>query len=226
MIRSAPLLAALALGVRLAAQAPEEHAGHAEQLGRVRFATSCRGVAQRGVEHGVAYLHSFWYEKATEAFNAAAAADSSCAMAFWGQAMSLLHPLWTPPPPADAQVATLAIDGGRSRARTARERDYLEAIRAYYADYDRTDPTARLVRYATAMDGVRRHNPSDPEAAIFYALALIALGPAHPPRGPGGGFFPPPPLAPRGTANPPQHDVHVQEAPPLDPRPLVPAGAA
>jgi tetratricopeptide (TPR) repeat protein len=136
-------------------------------------------VAQRGVEHGVAYLHSFWYEKATEAFNAAAAADSSCAMAFWGQAMSLLHPLWTPPPPADAQVATLAIDRGLSRARTARERDYLEAIRAYYADYDRTDPTARLVRYATAMDGVRRHNPSDPEAAIFYALALIALGQAN-----------------------------------------------
>src|ERR1043166_5544169 len=101
MIRSAPLLAALALGARLAAQAPEEHGGHAEQLGRVRSATSCRGVAQRGVEHGVAYLHSFWYERATEAFNAAAAADSSCAMAFWGQAMSLLHPLWTPPAPAD-----------------------------------------------------------------------------------------------------------------------------
>jgi hypothetical protein len=179
MIRSPPLLAALALAVPLAAQAPAVHGGHAEQLGRVRFATSCRGVAERGVEQGVAYLHSFWYEKATEAFNAAAAADSSCAMAFWGQAMSLLHPLWTPPSPADAQVATLAIDRGLSRARTARERDYLEAIRAYYADYDRTDPTARLVRYATAMDSVRRHSPSDPEAAIFYALALIAVGQAN-----------------------------------------------
>src|SRR6266516_1396463 len=139
----------------LAAQLPEGHGGHAEQLGRVRFPTSCRGAAQRGVEQGVAYLHSFWYEKATEAFNAAAAADSSCAMAFWGQAMSLLHPLWTPPAPADAQLAMLAIDRGLSRARTARERDYLGAIRAYYADYDRTDPTTRLVRYATAMDRVR-----------------------------------------------------------------------
>src|ERR1041385_2240356 len=143
MIRSAPLLAALALGVRLAAQAPEEHGGHAEQLGRVRFATSCRGVAQRGVEHGVAYLHSFWYEKATEAFNAAAAADSSCAMAFWGQAMSLLHPLWTPPSSADARVAISAIDRGLAAGKTTRERDYLRAIRAYYADYDRTDPRAR-----------------------------------------------------------------------------------
>src|SRR6266700_1598534 len=178
MLRSLPPLAALALAVPLAAQLPEGHGGHAEQLGRVRFPTSCRGAAQRGVEHGVAYLHSFWYEKATEAFNAAAAADSTCAMAFWGQAMSLLHPLWTPPAPADAHVAMLAIDRGLSRARTARERDYLGAIRAYYADYDRTDPTTRLVRYATAMDRVRRHSPKDPEAAIFYALALIAVGQA------------------------------------------------
>ncbi len=179
MLRSLPPLAALALAVPLAAQLPEGHGGHAEQLGRVRFPTSCHGAAQRGVEQGVAYLHSFWYEKATEAFNAAAAADSSCAMAFWGQAMSLLHPLWTPPAPADAQVAMLAIDRGLSRARTARERDYLGAIRAYYADYDRTDPTTRLVRYATAMDRVRRQSPSDGEAAIFYALALIAVGQAN-----------------------------------------------
>lgn len=179
MRRSLPPLAALALAVPLAAQLPEQHGGHAEQLGRVRFTTSCRSIAQRGVEHGVAYLHSFWYEKATEAFTAAAAADSSCAMAFWGQAMSLLHPLWTPPSAADAQAALRAIDRGLARAKTARERDYLDAIRAYYADYDRTDPTARLVRYATAMDSVRRHSPSDREAAIFYALALIAVGQAN-----------------------------------------------
>ena len=183
MIRSIPGLAALAstlaFGVSLAAQMPEEHGGHAEQLGRVRFVTSCRGAAQSGVEHGVAYLHSFWYERAAEAFNAAAAADSTCAMAFWGQAMSLLHPLWTPPSSADARVAIIAIDRGLAEAKTTRDRDYLGAIRAYYADYDRTDPKARLLRYALAMDSVRRHSPTDREAAIFYALALIAVGQAN-----------------------------------------------
>ena len=179
MIRSLSALAALVLAVPLAAQLPDQHGGHAEQLGRVRFATSCRGAGQLEVERGVAYLHSFWYEKAAAAFNAAAAADSSCAMAFWGQAMSLLHPLWTPPSASDAQAAMRAIERGLARAKTARERDYLDAIRAYYADYDRTDPTARLVRYATAMDSVRRHSPSDREAAIFYALALIAVGQAN-----------------------------------------------
>src|SRR5947207_13124551 len=183
MIRLIPTLAALAstlaLTVSLAAQMPEEHGGHAEHLGRVRFATSCRGAAQSGVEHAVAYLHSFWYEQAADAFTAAAAADSSCAMAFWGQAMSLLHPLWTPPSAADARVAILAIDHGLTQAKTARERDYLGAIRAYYADYDRTDPGTRPGRYAAAMDSVQRRNPSDREAAIFYALALIAVGQAN-----------------------------------------------
>src|SRR5213082_1916861 len=179
--RSIPGLALLAsaLAVPLAAQGPEEHGGHGERLGHVRFATSCRGAAQSGVEHAVVYLHSFWYEQAADAFTAAAAADSSCAMAFWGQAMSLLHPLWTPPSTADARVAILAIDHGLAQAKTARERDYLGAIRAYYAEYDRTDPGTRLGRYAAAMDTVRRRNPSDREAAIFYALALIAVGQAN-----------------------------------------------
>src|SRR5947209_13284667 len=179
MARLIPTLAALVVAVPLAAQAPGEHDGHGQQLGRVRFATSCDAAAGTEVERGVAYLHSFWYEKAAEAFTAAAAADSTCAMAFWGQAMSLLHPLWTPPSSADAQVATRAVDRGLAEAKTTRERDYLGAIRAYYADYDRTDPTTRLLRYAQAMDSVRRRSPSDREAAIFYALALIAVGQAN-----------------------------------------------
>ena len=183
MIRPIPglvhLASTVACAVSLVAQMPEEHGGHAERLGRIRFATSCRGAAQSGVEHGVAYLHSFWYEKAVETFRAAAAEDSTCAMAFWGQAMSLLHPLWTPPSSADAQVAMTAIDRGLAQARTARERGYLGAIRAYYADYDQTDPKTRLVRYAQAMDAVRRRSPSDSEATIFYALSLIAVGQAN-----------------------------------------------
>src|SRR2546429_6845626 len=147
MIRSLPTLAALApplaFAVPLATQRPEEHGGHAEQLGRVRFTTTCRGAARSGVEHGVAYLHSFWYEKAAEAFTAAAAADSSCAMAFWGQAMSLLHPLWTPPSTADARGAIVAIDRALAAAKSPRQLAYLSAIRSYYADYHESAPTTQ-----------------------------------------------------------------------------------
>src|SRR5207253_4921285 len=64
-------------------------------------------------------------------------------------------------------------------ARTPRERDYLAAIRTYYAAYGERDHEARLAAYAEAMDGVRRRHPRDREAAIFYALSLIALAQAN-----------------------------------------------
>src|SRR2546430_7169608 len=50
--------------------------------------------------------------------------------------------------------------------------------RGGHAEYDGTDPTTRRLRYTLAMDTVRRDSPSDREAAIFYALALIAVGQA------------------------------------------------
>ena len=175
MTRSIPTLAALVVAVPLAAQAPGEHNGHAQQqLGRVRFATSCRGAAGTEVERGVAYLHSFWYEKAAETFTAAAARDSGCAMAFWGQAMSLLHPLWTPPSSIDARAALGAIARGLARATTTRERGYLDAIRAYYADYDRTDSKARLVRYALAMDAELAGDMATAVARYREFLSLMA----------------------------------------------------
>src|SRR5205823_3796179 len=115
-----------------------------------------------------------WYEKAGETFVAAAATDLGCAMAFWGQAMTLLHPLWTPPSSADARAALGAIDRGLARARTTRERGYLDAIRAYYADYDRTDWKARLVRYALAMDAELAGDMATAVARYREFLSLMA----------------------------------------------------
>src|SRR5437762_13138471 len=93
-------LAALTLAAAgLPAQAVHEHGGHREALGRVTFPTSCRAEAQRRFERGVALLHSFLYERASETFKDVIAADSTCALGYWGQAMSLVHPLLMPPSP-------------------------------------------------------------------------------------------------------------------------------
>lgn len=170
-------LGAAAVGP-LAAQ--EAHQHHGEQLGRVRFQTSCRADVRDRFERGVALLHSFWYEKAADTFQEVVAADSTCAMGYWGQAMAVLHPLWTPPSQSDLAAGLAAAERGLTLAKTPRERDYLGAIRAYYADYASRDANARLAAYADAMEGVQRRNPRDREAAIFFALALIAVGQANP----------------------------------------------
>ena len=68
-----------------------------EKLGRISFPISCSPAAQAEFNRAVAMLHSFWYEKATESFPEVAKRDASCAMAYWGVAMSLYHPLWEKP---------------------------------------------------------------------------------------------------------------------------------
>src|SRR2546428_2077316 len=167
------------LGVvgRLAAQEPHPH--QAEALGRVVFRVSCTPEAQTRFERAVALLHSFWYERAGAPFREAVVAGTACAMGYWGQAMSLFHPLWTPPIGVDLAAGLAASERGLALARTPRERDYLAAIRTYYAAYGERDHEARLAAYAEAMDGVRRRHPRDREAAIFYALSLIALAQAN-----------------------------------------------
>src|SRR6185437_14533878 len=64
------------------------HQPPADHLGRVHFATSCDAHAAPTFDHAVALLHSFEFGAAIRSFDDVIAADSSCAMAWWGIAMS------------------------------------------------------------------------------------------------------------------------------------------
>jgi len=65
-----------------------------------------------------------------------------------------------------------AIDKGLALpAKSQRERDYLEAIAAFYGR-DRAPFRVRAVRYEEAMEKLAAKYPEDKEASIFYALAL------------------------------------------------------
>ena len=163
------------------AQAGHDHTGPApERLGHVDFASGCHARVQARFERGVALLHSFWYEEAGRAFGEVAAADSTCALAYWGRAMSMLHPLWTPPTPEERIQALADAERSVRLSRPGtRPRDYADAIAAYYRG-DTVDAAARLLAYERAMAGVARRRPADEEARIFHALALIALGQLHP----------------------------------------------
>ena len=148
-------------------------------MGRLSFPSSCSAAAQPVFERGVAMLHSFWFDQAQRTFQEAAAADPGCAMAHWGEAMTLLGNPFTGVSPAEPQLraalaaARAAVDG----ARTPRERAYAEAVLALYQDYATVDHRTRLRAHEDAMRRVREAHPDDPEAAIFYARAVIANAP-------------------------------------------------
>ena len=98
-------------------------------------------------------------------------------MGYWGIAMSNYHPIWVPPNAAELQKGSAAIEKAKSvGARTGRERDYIAAIEVFYKVADKLDHRTRTFAYSESMERLYRRHPSDREAGIFYALALIAKG--------------------------------------------------
>jgi hypothetical protein len=151
----------------------EHPAGEPEKLGKVNFPVSCDAGLQLQFNRAVAMLHSFWYEKANEEFAAVSKKDPACGMAYWGIAMTLYHPIWEAPGPAALKQGSEAVAKAKSAApKTERERDYISAIETFYKDSDKLDHHTRALAYEKAMEQLHARYPDDPEAAIFYALAL------------------------------------------------------
>ncbi|HEX6367340.1 MAG TPA: tetratricopeptide repeat protein [Longimicrobium sp.] len=178
-ILSVPIVLALAA---LPAEGQGEHAHAAGSamggLGEVVFPTSGSAQAQAAFIRGVALMHSFEYPAAKTAFEEAQRLEPAFAMAYWGEAMTYNHPIWMEQDSAAARAA-LARLGATPRERavkapTERERDWLAALEVLYGPGSKP---SRDSAYAGAMQRVFEKYPDDPEAAVFYALAL--LGTAH-----------------------------------------------
>lgn len=149
---------------------------YGEQLGTVHFPVSCNEAVRPHMERGLALLHHMTYEGARAAFAAATEADPDCAMGYWGQAMTFIHPLWSDPPSeADFEKGQALVNEARSRGRkTEREDAYIAAVAAYYAPGWSRDEKANLAGFEEGWRKVHEQFPDDPEAAAFYALAHMA----------------------------------------------------
>jgi hypothetical protein len=143
------------------------------KLGKVHFETSCKPEAQKLFDRGMLYQHSFWYRASQKTFEEVLKADPECAIAYWGIALSLLWNPHSTPAVQNLAEGAAALEKAKSvGAKTERERDYLAALGAMYADYDKVDHRTRLLAYAKAMEALAARYPNDDEAQIHYALAL------------------------------------------------------
>ena len=180
LCRAMLLVTAFALSSSFAAQNAPHHHDSAEKLGTVSFPISCSPATRSQFERGVALLYSFEYETAANQFNEIAANEPTCAMAYWGQAMSLYHQLWARPSKADLKRgAELLAKASSLKPPSARERDYVQALTVFYTNADKFSHEKRANAYAKTMSGVYKRNPNDREAAVFYALSLLGSGPDH-----------------------------------------------
>jgi tetratricopeptide (TPR) repeat protein len=151
-----------------------------DHLGTVVFPTSCSAAAQPAIERGVALLHSFQYDEASQAFDDAVHRDASCAMCHWGKAMSLYHQLWDWPTAATLRAARREIARAqRIGAGTPRERGYIHAAAAFFSAPASATHAARIRAYSRQLAALHHRFPDDGEATAFYALSLVALACEH-----------------------------------------------
>ena len=171
----APVLAAL-LALGFARDASAETHDLMEGRGRdVSLPVSCGADIQPRFDAALAALHSFWYGQALKEFTAITEAKPDCAMAYWGIAMSVWNQIWAPPPPASLKTGSEAVTRALSLGGTTpHERDYIEALAAFYADHDKLDHRTRASAYMRKMEGLAQRYDDDVEARVFYALSLLA----------------------------------------------------
>jgi tetratricopeptide (TPR) repeat protein len=147
------------------------------RLGTINFPTSAGPAAQGAFVRGVLYLHSFEYASAATAFREAQALEPGFAMAYWGEVMTLNHPVWNQQDSVQARTVLGRLaptpEARQANAPTARERGYLQAVEQLYGAGG--SKQRRDTLYSAAMGSLAAAYPSDAEAQSFFALSLLGL---------------------------------------------------
>jgi predicted Zn-dependent protease len=143
--------------------------------GNVHFPVSCTPAAQQQFDVAVAMLHSFFFPETIKAFASVEEIDPTCAMAYWGIAISQRPNPLVPPFSGEAlKNGYEAIEKGKSLVpKTQREADWLSALELFFKDSDKLDQATRTKLYSDAMEQLYKKYPDDTEAAVFYALSLL-----------------------------------------------------
>jgi hypothetical protein len=146
-----------------------------KEFGTVNFDIDGSEMVRRDFNTAVELLHSFEYDEAEKVFAKIIDESPGCVMAYWGVAMCNFHPLWEPPSENDLIKGSKAISiAGSIKRRSAKEAAYMDAVAAYYKDWNKTDAHSRCIHFEKAMEQLHERYPADKEGAIFYALALDA----------------------------------------------------
>lgn len=170
-------LALFGLVAVAAACSPRESLDAPESLGAVSFETSCDPGVEDDFNRAVALLHHMTYPFAQAGFRSVSERDPGCAVAYWGEAMTLFQPLWpTRPSTSDLERGWELMSKAREHgAGTPREALFLAAGEAFFDPEGDPDYWTRIERWVEAMTAVYTAHPEDLEAAAFFSLANLAI---------------------------------------------------
>jgi tetratricopeptide (TPR) repeat protein len=161
--------------------APPKAEPHFARLGNhSRKVATTSPSAQEYFDQGLAFLYGFNHDEAIRSFEAAAAADPTCAMAYWGIAVANGPHINNPKvDEAHAKAAWKALTKARELAGSASAVDQalIEALGARYADPQPEDRKSLDEAYADAMRKVWKAHPDDVDVGAITAEAIMDLRP-------------------------------------------------
>jgi tetratricopeptide (TPR) repeat protein len=141
-----------------------------------RKITTSSPEAQRFFNQGLTLYYGFNHQEAVRSFQEAARLDPQCAMAYWGEALSLGPNINDAFPDEEREQQAYAAMQKARKLKTQSNETEQALIEALTPRYTATHPKDRKplnVAYAKAMTGVYRRFPDDPDVATLYAEAVM-----------------------------------------------------
>lgn len=141
--------------------------------------TSAHPEVQRWFDQGLALTWGFNHDAAERAFLKATELDPGCAMCWWGAALVLGPHVNAAMDPADNADAWNRLQRALAAApaASARERAFITALSARYAELPPADRRPLDEAYAEATRALVAQRPDDLDAAVLHAEALMDLQP-------------------------------------------------
>lgn len=150
-------------------------------LGNLHHAiTTTKPEAQRYFDQALTLVYGFNYDEAARSFRYAAKLDPKCAMAWWGIGLAV-GPNYndTDIDAARRKAAYEASQKALSLAGNAKpgEQAFIRALAKRYSADPKADLKKLAIDYSQAMREVMRQNPSDSDAAVLFADAMMNVHP-------------------------------------------------
>ncbi|MDB5444197.1 MAG: hypothetical protein JWP73_2573 [Phenylobacterium sp.] len=127
--------------------------------------------AQAWFDYGLQLFHAFYHEEAKVAFKRAAAADPTCALCAWGEALSLGPTLNYDITPAESAAALVVADRAQGLARDERTRALISLLQARYRPGQ--SPIDRELTFGRAMAGLAPRFAGHDDIPALAAEALL-----------------------------------------------------
>lgn len=136
-------------------------------------------LAQRYFDQGLTLCYNFNHAEAIRSFEAAAAVDPDCAMAYWGVAFALGPNINAPMDDSAVPKAWEALQKALQLKDNAspKEREYIDALAKRYAKEPVKDRAPLDQAFADAMRALAGQYPDDIDAQTLFAEALMDTSP-------------------------------------------------